>query len=215
MFSNRITAKAGGLRGRRQMRSGYLHVVTVAGVLAFTLAGTGSAQAATSTVPSAPSNVAEQPGYDAALVMWTVPANGGTSITGFRIDTFNGTTRVGQTNLTAGAVGSPLDPTPGANDWYNVGLTGGLRVCGRRQPAIDSHVPARSLKRADGSLQPATGVGGYLRPVHGNRSLDRAAEQWQPDFVILRRGRQQPRDARQNRASWSSRLFSRSHSRRN
>jgi hypothetical protein len=127
------------------MRSGYLHVVTVAGVLAFTLAGTGSAQAATSTVPSAPSNVAEQPGYDAALVMWTVPANGGTSITGFRIDTFNGTTRVGQTNLTAGAVGSPLDPTPGANDWYNVGLTGGLRVS-FKVVAIN----------ADGDSQPST-----------------------------------------------------------
>ncbi len=85
------------------------------------------AQAAPATVPSAPTNVTAQGGQGAAELTWTVGANGGSSITGFRVTVYQGGSAVASGIVPAGAVGSAVDPTPGATDTFNVvGQPGGV-----------------------------------------------------------------------------------------
>jgi hypothetical protein len=86
-----------------------------------------AAQASPAVAPSAPTNVNAQSGYDANEVTWTVGANGGSTITGFLITVFHAGSSVASGTVPAGAVGSALDPTPGATDTFNlVGQTAGV-----------------------------------------------------------------------------------------
>jgi hypothetical protein len=112
---------AGPLRHLRA--SGALRAL-LAVVAGFILLGASPAGASV-TAPGAPTDISAQPGYDAALLTWEVPANGGAPITSFVIKTLHEGTVVNTQPVTAGAVGSLLDPTPGAIDSFNVtGLTG-------------------------------------------------------------------------------------------
>ncbi|MGP0029440.1 MAG: fibronectin type III domain-containing protein [Acidimicrobiales bacterium] len=61
-----------------------------------------------------------------ATVPWTVGTDGGDPITSFTVTTDEGGQSVGTEDLSAGVVGSALDPTPGASDSAQIcGLTGG------------------------------------------------------------------------------------------
>jgi hypothetical protein len=77
-------------------------------------------------LPSAPA----QPGVvlngTIATVSWVAPPNGGTAIDLWFIDAYLNGAQAFSLSLNAGAVGSNLDPTPGANDsWAIAGLTPG------------------------------------------------------------------------------------------
>jgi len=82
-------------------------------------------------VPTAPQSQLAVAGYDSAQFYWYVGGDGGTPINSFVIKTYMAgtTTLLGSQVVSAGAVGSALDPSPGALDMYTVtGLTGGVSV---------------------------------------------------------------------------------------
>ena len=82
-------------------------------------------------VPTAPQSQLAVAGYDSAQFYWYVGGDGGTPINSFVIKTYEAgtTTLLGSQVVSAGAVGSALDPSPGALDMYTVtGLTGGVSV---------------------------------------------------------------------------------------
>jgi hypothetical protein len=78
--------------------------------------GLSQAADAANTVPAAPSAVSAAPLDSAATVHWTVGANGGAPIVNFLLTAFVGSTVSSTQEVTATAVGSNLDPTPGALD---------------------------------------------------------------------------------------------------
>jgi hypothetical protein len=80
-------------------------------------APTGTSSAA---VPDAPGSVSAQPGESAGELVWPVASDNGSAITNFVITTYDGGSPVAATSLGVGAVGSALDPTPGAIDYFNV-----------------------------------------------------------------------------------------------
>jgi hypothetical protein len=57
-------------------------------------------------------------GLDSEFIEWQVPTDGGSTITGFVINTLSGTTTIQSDTPAAGAVGSSLDPSIGAVDSY-------------------------------------------------------------------------------------------------
>jgi hypothetical protein len=68
-------------------------------------------------------------GYDGAQVLWTVGPDGGLPVTSFVITPTVGGVLQAPVGVSAGAVGTALDPTPGAGDQYDVsGLPGGQDV---------------------------------------------------------------------------------------
>jgi hypothetical protein len=96
------------------------------GAMALLATGTVVAEATPATAPSPITVLTVQPGDQAALVTWTVPDDGGSPITGFQITVYTGPTNVAQATIPASTIGSALDPTPGAGDWFQVpGLAGG------------------------------------------------------------------------------------------
>jgi hypothetical protein len=112
--------------GKRQLAPAAL---TLVAAMSFSVFGGGVAQAAPPTVPAAPDVQLSEPGYNAVMLHWQVPADGGAPITSFAIKAYDGTTLVAAGPVPVGAVGSTLDPTPGAVDQFNVlGLTGGTAV---------------------------------------------------------------------------------------
>jgi hypothetical protein len=109
-------------RYRRTVPARFRIITLVAALAAVTLPvlGTATVAQATLTAPSAPTNVTAYAGEGAAEVFWTVGAQGSSAITMFQITAYHGGVAVaGSTqSVSAGAVGSPLDPTPGAIDDY-------------------------------------------------------------------------------------------------
>jgi predicted RNA-binding protein with TRAM domain len=80
--------------------------ITVALVLAGVgLVGAPGAFAVTPTAPSAPAGLTATPGNTTAALSWTVPANGGSAITGYNV--YEGTTSGGE-NYSAAVNGSTL-----------------------------------------------------------------------------------------------------------
>ena len=72
-------------------------------------------------LPSAPTDVSAVEGENAtATLTWTVGAEGSSPITQFLITPYIGTTAQPASSVIAGAVGSALDPTPGATDTFAV-----------------------------------------------------------------------------------------------
>ena len=72
-------------------------------------------------MPGTPSNVsAASPGPGQATISWTVPASNGAAITRFQITPILNGTAQAAVSVTAGNVGSNLDPTPGAADSYTI-----------------------------------------------------------------------------------------------
>ncbi len=118
LVTNTRSTALGVRRRRRPMAGTALSALALTGGLAIGFGGTAGASP---SAPSAPSGPTAAPGLGAAELTWTVGANGGSTITGFKVVVFHSGTQVGSGVVTAGAVGSPLDPTPGAVDTYNVG----------------------------------------------------------------------------------------------
>jgi hypothetical protein len=93
--------------------------------------GTGPESAQTNTVtptgvPGLPTAAAAVAGNQAALVSWTVAADGGLPISHFVITPYVGATPGTAVTIPAGATGSATDPTPGATDSSTItGLTSG------------------------------------------------------------------------------------------
>ena len=107
---------------RARTRSPLLFRRPIVGLLAVLAAATlpslglSTAADAANTVPAAPSAVSATPLDSAATVNWTVGANGGAPIVNFLLTAFVGSTVSSTEEVTATAVGSNLDPTPGAQD---------------------------------------------------------------------------------------------------
>jgi hypothetical protein len=116
-------------RTQSWLRRGSALFAATAG-LVIGLTGPGAAGASPATAPSQPiyPPIAAG-GYNATLLSWDVPADNGSPITAFRISAYEGATFVGQGTVPAGAVGSSLDPTPSAFDYFNVsGQPGGVAL---------------------------------------------------------------------------------------
>jgi hypothetical protein len=75
-----------------------------------------SATAGAATVPAYPAHVTAYAGQNAAEIVWTVAANGGSPLLDFVITPYSGNTAGTPITEPVGAVGSGLDPTPGALD---------------------------------------------------------------------------------------------------
>jgi Fibronectin type III domain len=83
--------------------------------------GLSTAADAINTVPAAPSPVSAVATTDSSVtVNWTVGANGGSPIVNFDLTGYVGSTVAFAQEVTATAVGSNLDPTPGALDSVTV-----------------------------------------------------------------------------------------------
>jgi Fibronectin type III domain len=84
---------------------------------------------ASGTVPDTPILVDAYPGQGAAEVVWPVSENGGSPLLNFVITPYIGNNPESPITVPVGAVGSDLDPTPGAVDDYTVAsLTDGTAV---------------------------------------------------------------------------------------
>ena len=102
-------------------------VLAILAAAALPSLGLGTAADAANTVPAAPTAVSAAPLDAAATVNWTVGANGGAPIVNFLLTAFVGSTVSSTQEVTATAVGSNLDPTPGAQDTatFSVGIVDG------------------------------------------------------------------------------------------
>ena len=99
--------------GRASWRVG---VVSLIAAVAVPILGASSAGATSPVAPSAPTAVSAVGSYEKATIDWTVGTDGNDPITAFVITPYIGGDAGPSTTYPAGAVGSPLDPTPGATD---------------------------------------------------------------------------------------------------
>ena len=108
-------------------------------------------------VPTAPQSQLAVAGYDSAQFYWYVGGDEGTPINSFVIKTYMAgtTTLLGSQVVPAGAVGSALDPSPGALDMYTVtGLTGVSRSSSTSRPTTRT-VPVRIHRSSPPPPRPA------------------------------------------------------------
>ncbi len=114
-------------RTRLPLRRSPIAALAILVAAALSSVGLTTAADAANTVPAAPSAVSAAPSGGSATVDWTVGANGGAPIVNFLLTAFVGSTVSSTELVTATAVGSNLDPTPGALDSarFSIGIVDG------------------------------------------------------------------------------------------
>jgi hypothetical protein len=96
--------------------------LSVVAFSALSATGTG-AGAVTPTAPAAPTAPVATAGYQSVELSWTVGANNGDPVTSFILGGYLSGALVSAVSLPVGAVGSDLDPTPGAHDFFVIAGT--------------------------------------------------------------------------------------------
>jgi hypothetical protein len=112
-----------GTRTTRLGRLGLATLISTLTALALPVVGlglTGAGAAPAPTVPAAPTIGTATAGVNEDTITWTVGVNGGAPITAFAFTVYSGGVASGTSTESAGAVGSNLDPTPGASDSFVV-----------------------------------------------------------------------------------------------
>jgi hypothetical protein len=111
--------------GVPRLRWGALALAALLPIVAVPVGLAGVAQAAP-TVPSAPTGVSAVANGCGPVLTWTVGADGGDAISNFVVTPYIGATAQQAIIVEAGAVGTHLDPTPGALDNVDIGDNGGF-----------------------------------------------------------------------------------------
>jgi fibronectin type III domain protein len=106
-------------RTRKSASAPKIAIIGLLAAVAVPALGIANAGATTPVAPSAPTGVMATGGYQGAEVNWTVGANGGDPITGFAVTAYLNGTAAAHVTVSAGAAGSSLSPTPGANDTWD------------------------------------------------------------------------------------------------
>ncbi|HEX3794766.1 MAG TPA: hypothetical protein VHV57_09730 [Acidimicrobiales bacterium] len=149
--SRRITTKA----ARFGALAGALSVI------AFSALGATGAGAVSPTAPAAPTGATATLGNGNVTLSWTVGADNGTAITNFIIGGYVSGVLTAAVSVPAGAVGSGLDPTPGAHDSYSVASTKAVTAYSFTVAAVNAAgagAPSAMSNAVTSTAPPATGT---------------------------------------------------------